>query len=125
MKKDNPFDIVARLFTEGEVPIKDGYMVNKILSYQASTVLLSIKLNKFSTTLPSWAVTALFNLGIEKRKRKPYLQYLKKSKQQSPRLLEKIEKEFCCNTYHAQQIINIFREMGHRPENFFGLQKGE
>lgn len=124
MKRDSPFDVAASLFTEDNVPIRDGYMVNKILSYQASTILLSIKLNKFSTTLPSWAVTPLFNWGITKRKRRIYLQYIKKTKRSSPQLLEKIEQAFCCNAYHAKQIINIFEKMGYKPESFFGLKKG-
>jgi hypothetical protein len=125
MKRDNPFDIATKLFTEDNVPIRDGYMVNKILSYQASTILLSIALNKFSTTLPPWAVTPLFNLGVSKQRRRPYLQYIKKSKPQNPKLLEKIGRAFCCNTYHAQQIILIFEKMGYCPEKFFGLKKGE
>lgn len=124
--KDSPFTIAAKLLTEKETtPIKDGYMINKILSYQPETLLASIKLNKFSTSLPSWATTAMFNLCIPKQRGRPYLQYIKKKKEENVILLKKISQVFCCNTYHAKQITEIFRRMGKRPESFFGLKKGE
>lgn len=124
--KENPFTTATKLLTEkGITPIENGYMVNKILSYQPENLLISIKLNKFSTNLPSWATTALFNLCASKQRNQPYLQYIKKTKEKDPQLLKKISQTFCCNAYHARQIIEIFRQMGERPESFFGLKKGE
>lgn len=123
--KENPFDTATKLFTEKNVKIKAPYITNKILSYQPQTILLSIKLNKFIGYLPSWATNALFNMGVKKQGRRPYLQYIKKTKEKDVKLLKKISQTFCCNTYHAKQIIDILRKMGKRPESFFGLKKGE
>lgn len=123
--KENPFTATTRLLSENEiVPIENGYLTNKILSYQPATILPSIQLNKFSTTLPSWAITALFNLYVPKQRNRPYLQYIKKIKEEDVILLQKISQAFCCNKFHARQIVDIFKQMGKKPESFFGLKKG-
>jgi hypothetical protein len=125
-RNENPFDIVGRLFTENNVDVnKNEYMVNRILSFQPATILLSIGINKFVSRLPSWASKQLFNLGVQKQKRSPYLKYLKRGKKQNPKLLKKICWAFCCNEYHANQIISIVRKMNKLPEEYFGLKPGE
>lgn len=124
--KNNPFDMASRLFTERDVGINNEFMINRILSFQPKTILLSIEINKFISRLPSWASKQLFNLGVQKQKRSPYLKYLKRGKKQSPKLLRKICHAFCCNEYHGKQIINIVREQkGKNPESYFGLKSGE
>lgn len=125
--KNNPFDVVARLFTEKDVEVSNEYMTNRILSFQPATILLSIELNKFISRLPSWASKQLFNFGVvQTQKRVPYLKYLKRKKKQNPKLLRKISQAFCCNEFHAQQIIAIVRKQkGKSPESYFGLRLGE
>lgn len=128
MKKETPFDTVYRLLTENtkdHIEVANAYMINKILSYQSSTILLSININKYSGRLPSWAMTALFNIGVSKISNRPYLQYIKKNKKESPQLLKKISQIFCCGEYHAEQIIKIVRAIGKKPESYFGLKKGQ
>ena len=125
MAKENPFTTVNRLFTEKNVPIDNGYLVNRILSFQPETLFLSTELNKYSTGLPDWATMPLFNLRIKKRKRQPYLQYIKKEKEKDVILSKKISQIFCCNKFHTKQIIDILQKMGKRPEEYFGLKKGD
>lgn len=124
--KISPFDTVGNLFTEKDVEIDNEYMINRILSFQPATILLSIDINKFISRLPSWASKQLFNFGVRKQKKNPYLRYLKRGKKQNPKLLRKISQVFCCNEFHAQQIISIIRgQKGKSPESYFGLRLGE
>lgn len=124
--KDNPFTTVNNLFTSKEItPIKNGYLVNKILSYQPETLLVSARLNKFSTTLPEWATTALFNICVPKQRSGIYLQYIKKIKEKDVILLKKISQVLCCNEFHARQAIEVLRRIGEKPSSMFGLKEGE
>jgi len=125
MGKENPFDIVMRLFKEDNVSVKHGFMVNKILSYQPMAILASIKINKYIGRLPRWATDSLFNLCVKKQGLNNYLQYIKKVKEENLKLNQKICQTLCCNTYQAKQIINIIRKLGKKPEQYFGLKKGE
>lgn len=129
MKKESPFDTIYRLFTENtkeHIKVANAYMTNKILSYQPETILTAININKYSGRIPSWAMDALFNIGVKKINNKPYLQYIKKNKKENPQLLKKISQTFCCRSSHAEQIIEIIRaQHGKTPESYFGLKKGE
>jgi len=127
MKKKSPFDEVQNLITsKEEVEILNTFFVNKILSYQADNILFSIDLNRYIGRIPKWATDKLFNLGIKKRRSKPWLNYPKKDKKVKEKILQmKVCRYYCVNAYHAKQIIELLRNYGEEPEKFFGLKRGE
>ena len=121
----SPFDIVKKLFTQNDVPVNSPFMVNRILSFMPETFELSIRMNRFATRLPPWAVSACYNLSIPKRRRYPYMRYAKKGKTKEVKLKAKIRRTFCVNEYHANQIIELYRKLGEKPESYYGLKEGE
>ena len=126
MKKTNPFEEVLNLITSKEdVEVDSPFFVNKILSYQPDSVLMAIEMNKYIGKIPKWLTDKLFNLGVKKRRGKPWLNYPKKGVKKGNLLRSKICRHFCVNNYHADQIIELLRNYGEEPEKFFGLKKGE
>ena len=127
MKKINPFNNVIELLTsKNDVDIDNEFMVNKILSYQPDTVLWAIEINKYIGKIPYWAIKRLFNIGVHKKPSKPWLRYPKKKVKLKDKLLrKKICIHFCVNEYHANQIIDLLKNIGKKPERYFGLRKGE
>jgi len=125
MKKINPFETVEKIFSTKNVEVTNPFFVNKILSYQPDTVLLTVELNKYMSRMPSWALKAIFSIGIKKRRSRVYLNYPQKSKKidKNQQLLKnKISSTFCVNENHANQIIRILRDIGEQPEKFFGIK---
>jgi hypothetical protein len=121
----NPFENVKQLFTEEDVEIDSPFMVNRIISFIPETCVTAIRLNRYSTYLPKWAITACFNLCIKKRKRNPWIHYPKRGKSKDNKLRAKIRQVFCVNDYHAEQLIELLKKMGEKPESYFGLKEGE
>lgn len=121
----NPFDNVSQLFTEDNVKVNTPYMVNRILSFLPETCMLAIRMNRYTTRIPQWAIDACYNLSITKRRRRPYIRYPKRRKVRDQKLQSKIQSTFNVNEFHAKQIIELLRNIGEKPENFFGLKKGE
>ncbi|HUU89446.1 MAG TPA: hypothetical protein VMX17_17060 [Candidatus Glassbacteria bacterium] len=125
MKKNkSPFETVIELFTSEDVEVSNPFLVNRILSYQPDTVLLAIEINKYMSRLPGWAIKAVFNIGIRKRRKRPYLNYPKSSKLNKNQILirSKISKAFCANNTYADQIIKLIKKQGEEPEKYFGLK---
>jgi len=121
----NPFDSVKQLFQEEDVEVESPFMANRILSFLPETCITAIRLNRYSTYLPRWAINACFNLCVPKRKRLPWFRYAKKSKGMNPKLTAKIRQAFCVNEYHAKQIIELYNKMDENPASYFGLKEGE
>jgi hypothetical protein len=121
----NPFENVTQLFTEDDVDIDSPFMVNRILSFIPETCTLAIRINRYSTRLPKWAIKACLNLSIQKRRRRPYIHYPKRGKVKNKILRAKIRQTFCVNDYHANQIIELLKNIGEKPEQYYGLKEGE
>jgi len=128
MKKISPFSEVIKLITsKEEIEVNNEFIVNRILSFQPSNVLWSIELNKYIGRIPRWASKRLLNIGVYKEVNSPWLIYPKKEKNKLKDILlqRKICKHFFVNRNHAKQIIELLRNLGKKPEIFFGLKKGE
>jgi len=124
-KKKSPFETVIELFITEDAEVPNPFLVNRILSYQPDTVLLAIEINKYMSRLPGWAIKSIFNIGIRKRRKRPYLNYPQKARKINKNQLllrNKISSTFCVNNNHADQIIQLLRAMGKEPEKFFGLK---
>jgi len=121
----NPFEQAKELFTNREkVEIENSWMVNKILSFNPTTCLLSIQINEVMGKIPNNLVSELLNC-VPKSNRVPFLKFARKSKTVEPKLVESIGKKYCCSKYHARQIIDLLRLQDEKPERYFGLKKGE
>lgn len=127
MKKTSPFENVIKLMTSKEdVDVYNEFFINRILSHQPDTVLWSIELNKYIGRLPYWATKKLFNIGVHRKSSKPWLRYPKGRRKLKDKLLrKKICRHFCVNEHHANQIIELLKNIGEKPERRFGLKKGE
>ena len=122
----NPFDEVKALFAKdiGFVDVIRPFMVNKILSFQGLTCPLAIKINERMNGMPKEIFNKIVNIGVPKRQ-KVYLNYPRRMKKEDVKLREKVSETFCTSNYHSNQIIDILRKMGHKPEEYFGLKEGE
>lgn len=120
----NPYDEAKRLFTEEDVEIGSHWMVNRLLSFSPASIMFSIKINQASWKVPQKYLDALFNC-CPKAQRAPWLRYAKRKKEVEPKLVAAISKHFCVNKYHADQIIDLLRLQGEKPETYFGLKEGE
>lgn len=124
MKKDtSPFTIANELFTRG-VEVNNPFFVNKILSFQPATILLTIEVNKRLSRLPLWAVNAIYNSGIIKKKSGPYIYYPKftKVKKGHKQLRRKISSLFHTGDRHSDEIIELLKKMGKQIDDYFGMK---
>lgn len=121
----NPFEEVKQLMATKDADVTNPFMVNRILSFAPESVLATNEVNRFLSRLPKWAINPLFNLVIPKNKRRTYFKYAKKKKKRDQKLIAKIRQTFCCNEYHARQIIEVLQRENEQPERFFGLKEGE
>ena len=69
-------------------------------------------------------IDSLFDC-VKKHNRIPFLRYARKKKEIEPKLVGKICEAFCVRKYHADQIIDLLRNIGTEPSKMFGLKKGE
>lgn len=122
----NPFDEVKALFSKefGNISIARPYMVTKILSFLPVTFPLAMKINEQANGMPKYLYDMIVNMGVPKRS-KVFLKFAKKIKKEDIKLQEKISETFCTSPYHSKQIIEILRRNGEKPEEYFGLKKGE
>ena len=122
----NPFDEVKALFSKdiGYIEVIRPFMVNKILSFQGLTCPLAIKINEYANGMPNYLYNMLLNYGVPRRK-KIYLNFPKRKAKEEEKLRAKISETFCTGYYHSNQIIDILRRMGYKPEEYFGLKEGE
>jgi len=122
----NPFDTVKKLFKgEEEVHVDSPYMVNRILSFLPETFDLSLSMNRLNTRLPEWAVDLCYNICVPKKRTKVYLRYAKRAKVKDKKLRRKICQTFYVNERHANEIIKLVKDIGGKPETYFGLKEGE
>jgi len=121
----NPFEETIRVLDGNPAPVKNLYMVNKILSFLPLTAIMSIKLNSILNGAHPDLIQKMFRCFPRKRSRYLRLNYARKKKELEPKLVERVCRQFCVNKYHADQIIDLYRLYGQEPEKFFGLKKGE
>ncbi len=121
------FEQVKKLWTDDNIELDKGthYMVNRILSMQPSTVLLSSEVNQHLGRIPEWAITGLFRYGITKVNRAPYIHFQKRPKVKRPKLTEKVSKTLNCSTKHAAESIMVLENMGFKVHEFYGLKDNE
>ncbi|KYK24177.1 hypothetical protein AYK24_06615 [Thermoplasmatales archaeon SG8-52-4] len=119
------FDELNDVFTKKVDTISNPYMLNRFLSFYPKTFLFVSELNRFMARLPKWAIVAMYNYGFKKLGRAPYINYAKVTKRTEPKLVDKVANALNCNERHARETIDLLRKMGHKPEQFFGLKKGE
>jgi len=118
------FEEVNAIYDHTIEKIKSPYMVNRVLSFSGYAVL-SYKMNKYIGRLPEWATRRIYLTNIKKQKNPPYIPYIGKIKQTDKKLVAKICRALCCSERHAKETIQLLRIYKHKPEQFFGLKKGE
>lgn len=124
MKKLTIFDELKLLFESDEkVNISSQFMINKFLS-TTENFKISEVCNKYINRIPNDLLVLIYRNYL-KEKRTPWVKYIKKTKEKSPKLKQKIEATFCCNKRYTNQIIQILSKEGYEPENLFGLKNGE
>lgn len=123
----NPFDEVKALFSKefGYLEVIRPFMVIKILSFLPSTFILAKDINERLNGMPNWLVNPILNVGVPKRKKKVYLSFPKRTKKGDVKLRQKVAETFCTSPYHTNQIIDLLRLQDEKPEEYFGLKKGE
>lgn len=117
-------DEVYKLYDHSIEKIKDPYMVNRFLSFSEYAVL-SFKVNKYVGRIPEWALRSVYLHNIKQQRRQPFIPYLGKLKSKKTQLIKKIAQSLCCSERHAEETIMVLRKLKYKPEQFFGLRKGE
>lgn len=121
------FDETKKIFLSKDFTLKNPYMVNRLLSFIPETFELATLTNRYIGKVPKWAIYAIYKNCVPKYKGSdaPDLYYEGAKKAAEPLLTQKVATELCCSTLHARQTIQMLRKWGHKPEQFFGLKKGE
>jgi len=119
------FEEINSVYDHSIEKIKSPYMVNRFLSF-TSYMVLSIKMNKYIGRIPEWAIRAVYLANIKKRKGgAPYIPYQGRGKKTEKKLVEKVSQALCCSERHSKETIQLLRKLKYKPEQFFGLKKGE
>jgi len=119
------FEEIHSVYDHSIEKIKSPYMVNRILSF-SSYMVLSFKMNKYIGRIPEWATRAVYLNNIKKRKSgAPRIPYQGRSKKEEKKLVQKISQALCCSERHSKETIQLLRKLKYKPEQFFGLKKGE
>ena len=123
----NPFDEVKALFSKeyGRISVVRPYMVTKILSFLPVTFPLAMQINEKANGMPKYLYDMVLNIGVPKKNNRVFLKFPKRIKKEDVKLTEKISEAFCTSQYHSKQIIELLRRAGKKPEEYFGLKKGE
>lgn len=120
----NLFDEYKSLFSGSNVELSSPYMINRLLSFSAEGFPIAKECNKFIGRIPNKLLLLIYKESINSKKA-PFVKYAKVPKLKEPKLIKNVCKTFCCNNYHAEQIIQIYRLMKIKPEKLFGLKIGE
>lgn len=119
------FDEINDVYDHSIEKIKSPYMVNRFLSF-SSYMVLSIKMNKYIGRIPEWATRAIYLNNVKLRKGgAPYIPYPGRGKKEEKKLVQKVGAHLCCSEKHAKQTVQLLRKLKYKPEQFFGLKKGE
>lgn len=106
--------------------LKNPYRINRMLSGIPKTILLSIRVNQYIGKIPNWAIRSIYLHGIKKRKSLPSSpKHYWKKKEVEPKLMQKVGTHLCCSERHAKETIELLRKLKKKPEQYFGLKKGE
>jgi len=122
----NPFDETKALFTKYErLEVIRPFLVVKLLSMLPATFLLAIQVNDLSNGMPKYLMNYILWHGVPRRKNPGQLRFIKRKKKEEVKLKQKISETFCTAPYHTNQIIDLLRRQGVKPESFYGLKKGK
>ena len=117
---------VENIFRHEIDEIKNPYLINRMLSSIPKTVLLSIRVNRYIGKIPNWAIKAIYINCIKKRKSLPSNpKHYWKRKGVEPKLIQKISKQLHCSERHAIETIEMLRKLKIKPEQYFGLNRGD
>ena len=120
----NLFDEYKAVFEGKEVELKNVYMINRLLSFSKQGFQVAVDCNKFINRIPNDMLLKIYRSSISASKA-PFIKYSKVPKISEPKLLSKMCRLFNCSRFHAKQIIIIYRKIGVKIEEKFGLKKGE
>ena len=121
------FDETKKIFLSKNFTLTNPYMVNRLLSFLPQTFVLSTLTNRYIGKIPRWAIYSIYKNCVPKYRGSgaPNLYYEGKKKKKEVILTQKVANHLCCSTKHAEETIATMRKCGHKPEEFFGLKKGE
>lgn len=118
------FEEINSIFNHSIEKIKSPYMANRLLSF-SRYMTLSFKVNKYIGRIPEWALRSVYLNNIKKQKRQPYIPYKGRNKKTDKKLVQKVSQSLSCSERHSQETIQLLRKLKYKPEQFFGLKKGE
>lgn len=119
------FEEINSIYDHSIEKIKSPYMVNRFLSF-SSYMVLSFKMNKYVGRIPGWATRAVYFNNIKLRKGgAPHIPYPGRGKKEEKKLVQKLSQALCCSDRHAKETIQLLRKLKYKPEQFFGLKRGE
>ena len=119
------FEEINSVYDHSIEKIKSPYMVNRFLSF-SSYMVLSIKMNKYIGRIPEWATKAVYLNSIKRRRGgAPYIPYKGRTKKTEKKLVQKISQSLNCSERHAIETIQLLKKLKYKPEQFFGLKRGE
>lgn len=119
------FEEINSVYNHSIEKIKSPYMVNRFLSF-SSYMVLSIKMNKYIGRIPEWATRAVYINNIKLRKGgAPRIPYQGRGKKEEKKLVQKVSQTLCCSERHAKETIQLLRTLKYKPEQFFGLKRGD
>lgn len=117
---------VEKVFKHEVDKLNNPYLINRMLSSIPKTILLAIRVNPYIGKIPNWAIKSIYLNSIKKRKNLPGSpRHYWKKKEVEPKLMQKISQSLCCSERHAKETIRLLRKLKYKPEQFFGLKKGD
>lgn len=120
----NLFDEYKQLFSSENPILKNPYMINRLLSFSKNGFSVSVNCNKYIGKIPNELLILIYKKSI-KSEIAPYVKYARLPKVKEPLLTKKICNLFNCGKFHAKQYIIIYRKLGIKIEEKFGLKVGE
>lgn len=125
MKANNLFDEYKALFSDDNIIVKNSYMINRLLSFSKQGFHVATESNRFINRIPNEFLSIIYKQSVGNNQKVPFVKYAKITKEKEPILKSKISRLFNCSSFHAKQIIMIYRKIGIKIEEKFGLKLGE
>jgi hypothetical protein len=103
---------------------KNGYMLNRLLSFDRNHFYYSTEITRLMRRLPKWSIGCLM-FHVIAPQRTPWLAYPKAVKPVSRQSLEALKKHFNCSEKYAEQIEKILVRRGLDIHKIFGIKENE
>jgi len=122
-KKNNTTSLTKQLDSKESV-----FMMCRWSSMHPLSFLASYLTSQYATKIPKWASCCLFYHNIKKGN-PPQLNYIKKDNKKNTeiknKILKKVMSYYNCSSFHAEQILIIYKNKDINIYNAFGINGKE